>query len=161
MLFFLQTDCFHERKLQTDCFDERTKFWIFQKNWKCIFNIWKNQPKKSTKKIATPVSRIRRFWSKLKGPPKLLFFFLQAVCFHERTTFWLFQNNLKGTFNISKNQSKKWPRRYGPATAILVKIEQSPKHAVFASNWVFSWKMKILNVSEEFERYFQHLKKST
>ena len=40
---------------QTDCFDERTKFWMFQKNSKGIFNIWKTQPKKSTNKIATPV----------------------------------------------------------------------------------------------------------
>ena len=41
--------------LQTDCFDERTKFWMFQKNSKGIFNIWKTQPKKSTNKMATPV----------------------------------------------------------------------------------------------------------
>ena len=45
-LFFLQTDCFLERKGQTDCFDERTQFGMFQKNWKGIFNISKNQPKK-------------------------------------------------------------------------------------------------------------------
>ena len=43
-LFFLQTDCFHER----------TKFWMFQKNWKGIFNISKNQPKKSTNKTKWP-----------------------------------------------------------------------------------------------------------
>ena len=29
--------------------------WMFQKNWKGIFNIWKTLPKKSTKKWPTPV----------------------------------------------------------------------------------------------------------
>ena len=56
--------------LQTDCFDERTKFWMFQKNSKGIFNIWKTQPKKSTNKIVTPV-RSGKFWSKLKSPQNL------------------------------------------------------------------------------------------
>ena len=35
--------------LQTDCLDKRTTLWMFQKNSKGIFNIWKTQPKKSTK----------------------------------------------------------------------------------------------------------------
>ena len=52
--------------LHSDCFDERTKFWMFQKNSKGIFNIWKTQPKKSTNKMATPVrsgySDIRQNW---------------------------------------------------------------------------------------------------
>ena len=100
---------------QTDCFDERTEFWMFHKNWKGIFNISKNQPKKSTKKINQKNGhagkvRIQRFGSKLKSPQNMLFL-LQTDCFDERTQFWMFQKNYKGIFNISKNQPKKWPRR--------------------------------------------------
>ena len=101
-LFLLQTDCFHER---------RTILNVSESNWKGIFNISKNLPKKSTKKMATPVmSRYSEFGENWKVP-KNCFFLLHTLCFHERTTFWMFQNNWNGTFNISKNQPREWPRR--------------------------------------------------
>ena len=102
MLFFLQTDCFHER----------TKFWMFHKIWKGIFNISKNTQNQPKKGHAGKV-RKQRFCRKLKSPKNMLSF-LETDCFHESTKFWMFQKNWKGIFNISKNtqnQQKKWPHR--------------------------------------------------
>ena len=89
-LFFLQTDCVHER----------TKFWMFQKNWKGIFKISKNTQNQLKKGHAGKV-RIQRFWSKLKCPQNMPFF-PQTDCFHERTKFWMFQKNWNKILNVSQ-----------------------------------------------------------
>ena len=127
--------------LQTDCFDERTKLWMFQKNSKGILNIWKTQPKKSTNKMDTPVRiRIQRFWSKLKSPQNMLFFASNWLFWWKNKILNVseeFEGYLQHLKNSTKKSTKKWPPRYGPDTAILVKIEKSAKHAVFASNWLF------------------------
>ena len=62
--------------LPTVCLHERTPVWMFQNNWKNILNISKNQPKKSTKKMATPVrSRYSEFGQNWKVPKTCCFFF--------------------------------------------------------------------------------------
>ena len=63
MLFFLQCDCFHDR----------TKFWMFQINWKGIFIISKNTQNQPKNGHAGNV-RIQRFCQKLKSPRKHAFF---------------------------------------------------------------------------------------
>ena len=171
MRFLLQTDCFHERWIG------RVKFQkMFHNELEGYFQVKISKIlQKSTKKMAelegyfqnlkTPPNHqknghqdIQRFWPKLKSPQNMPFL-LQTDCFHERKKFWMFQRNWKGIFNISKNP-KINKKMATPDTAILAKIEKSSKHAVFASNWLFSWKNIILNVSDELEGYFQHFKKS-
>ena len=100
------------RKTSCFCFKlivlmNRTKFWMFQKHSKGIFNISKNQPKKSTNKMATPVRfGYSDFGQNWKSPQNMLFL-PQTDCFDERTKFWMFQKNSKGIFNIWKTQPKK------------------------------------------------------
>ena len=101
---------------QTDCFDERTKFWMFQKNSKGIFNIWK---KSNLQNGHAGKVRIQGFWSNLKSPQNMLFL-LQTDCFDERTKFWMFQKNSKGIFNISKNQPKKSTNKIGHAGKVRI-----------------------------------------
>ena len=87
--------------LQTDGFHERIKFWMFQTNWKGIFNISKN-PKINKKNGHAGYVWIQRFRPKLKSPQNMPFL-LQTACFHERIKFLMFQTNWKGIFDISKN----------------------------------------------------------
>ena len=54
-------------------FSERTKFWMFHRNWKGIFNISKNT-QNQLKNGHTGKVRIQRFWSKLKSPQNMPFF---------------------------------------------------------------------------------------
>ena len=119
MLFFLETDCLHEG----------TKFWLFHKNWKGIFNISKNtqnQPKNGNDGKV----RIQTILVQNEKSPKHAFF-LQTDYLHERTEFWMFQKSWKGIFNISKNtqnqQKMATPVRSG-----------YPKHAFFSWNWLYS-----------------------
>ena len=135
--------------LQTDCFDERTKFWMFHNNWKGIFDIWKTQPKKSTNKYAHAGNvRIQWFWSELKSPQNILLL-LQTDCFDERTTFWMFQKNWKGIFNISKNQPKKSTNKM--ATPVR------SGYSDFGHNWnvrkkcSFSFKLIVFIKEQNFE----------
>ena len=130
--------------LQTHCFDERTTFWMFQKNWKGIFNISKNQPKNGH---AGKV-RIQRFWSKLKSPQNMLFL-LQTDCFDERTKFWMFQKNSKGILNIWKTQPKKSTNKM--ATPVR------SGYSDFRQNWkvrktcYFCFKLIVLMKEQNFE----------
>ena len=145
--------------LQTDCFHERTKFWMFHKNSKGIFNILKNTQNQSKNGQAGKVW-IQRFCQKLKTPQNFLFF-LQTDCFHERPKFWMFQKNWKGIFNISKN-SQNQPKNATPVRFGFSNFAENwevPKTCFFSSNRLFSWKNKILNVSEELEGYFHYFKK--
>ena len=127
---------------------------MFQRNWKGIFNISKN-PQNQAKKWPAWIQGFRPKW---KSPQKMPFL-LQTDCFHERIKFWMFQTNWNSIFNISKNPKINQKNgHHGKVRMILAKIEKSSKHADFASNWLFSWKNKILNVSDELEGYFQHFK---
>ena len=119
-LFFLQTDCFHERP----------KFWMFQKNWKGIFNISKNSQNQQKNGHAGKV-RLQWFCQKLKSPQNMLFF-LQSDCFHERKKFRIFRENWNGIFNISKktqNQPKNGHAGKVRIKRFCRKIEKSPKYA--------------------------------
>ena len=149
MLFSLQIDCFHER----------TKFWMFQKNWKGIFNIWKNTPNQP-KNGHAGMFRIQRFCQKLECPQHMLFL-LQTDCFHERTKFWKFQKNWMGILNVSKN-SQNQPKN---GHAVKVRIQRfcqklkNPQNMLFflqtdcfherTKFWIFqkNWK-GIFNISK-------------
>ena len=101
--------------LQSGCFDERTKFWMFQKNSKGIFNIWKIQPKKSTNKIATLVrSGYSDFGQNWKVHKTCGFCFKLVVLMKEQN-FECFRRirRVFSTFEKynQKNQLTKWPRR--------------------------------------------------
>ena len=112
-LFFLQRNYFHER----------TKFWIFLKNWKGIFNISKNTQNQQKNGHAGKV-RIQRFCQKLKSPQNMLFF-LQSDSFHERTKCWMFPKNWNSIFNISKNTQNQ-PKNGTPVRS---------GYSDFAKNW--------------------------
>ena len=86
--------------LQTDCFHERTKFWMFQKNWKGIFNISKNTQNQPKNGHAGKV-RIQRFWSKLKWPQNMPFFSSNWL-FSWENKFWMFQKNWNKILNVSR-----------------------------------------------------------
>ena len=138
MLFFLQTDCFHWKKASNWLFWWKNKILNISEE----LEVYIQHFKKSTKKMATPVRYGYSDFGQNWKVPKNSFSFLQTVCFHERTTFCMFQKNWKGIFNISKNQPKKWPRRLGPDTVILVKIEKSAKYAVFLQTECFPERTK-------------------
>ena len=95
-LFFLQTDCFHER----------TKFWMFQKNWKGIFNISKNTQNQS-KNGHTSKVRIQRFWFKLEKSPKHAFFFFKLIVFMKEQNFECFRRIGRVFSTFQKINSKK------------------------------------------------------
>ena len=101
MLFFLQTDCF----------DKRTKFWMFQKNWKGIFNISKNQPKKSTNKMATPVRSGYSDFGQNWKVRKTCCFSFKLIVFMKEQNFECFRRTRRvfSTFEIliQKNQPTK------------------------------------------------------
>ena len=112
-LFFLQRNYFHER----------TKFWIFLKNWKGIFNISKNTQNQQKNGHAGKV-RIQRFCQKLKSPQNILFF-LQSDSFHERTKCWMFPKNWNSIFIISKDTQNQ-PKNGTPVRS---------GYSDFAKNW--------------------------
>ena len=78
MPFFLRTDCFHER----------TKFWMFHKNWKGIFNISKNT--QNQQKMAKPVRSGYSDFAKNLKVPKTCFFFLKLTVFIKEQNFECF-----------------------------------------------------------------------
>ena len=156
------------RKTSCFCFKlivlmNRTKFWMFQKHSKGIFNISKNQPKKSTNKMATPVrfgySDFGQNW-KIR---KTCCFCLKLIVLMKEQNFECFRRirRVFSTFEKlnQKNQQTKWPLRYGPDTVILVKIEKSAKHAVFSSNWLFWMKEQNFECFRRIRRVFSTFEK--
>ena len=79
--FFLQTECFHKR----------TQFWMFPKNSKGIFNISKNQPKKLSQKMATPVRSGYNDFGQNWKVPKNCFFFFKLFLFMKQQHFECFR----------------------------------------------------------------------
>ena len=140
-----------------DCFGERTTFWMFQKNWKGIFNISKNQAKKSTNKMATPVrSGYNDFGQNWKVRKTCCFCFKLVVLMKEQH-FECFSRIGRVFSTFQKTQPKKSTMKMGQV-----------RYSDFGQNWklrktcwLFWWKNNILNVSEELEGYFQHFKKSS
>ena len=96
---------------QTDCFDERTKFWMFQKNSKGIFNIWKTQPKKSTNKMATPVRSGYSDFGQNWNVSKTCCFCFKLIVLMKEQNFECFRRIRRVTFNIWKTQPKKSTKR--------------------------------------------------
>ena len=137
MLFFLQSDCFHER----------TRFWMFQKNWKGIFIISKNTQNQQKNGHAGKV-RLQGFCQKLKSPQNMLFF-LQSDCFHERTKFWMFLENWKGIFNISKNTQNQ-PKN---GHAGKVRIQQFCRKLRSPQNMLFFLQTDCFRKEQNFESF--------
>ena len=134
---------------QTDCFDERTKFWMFQKNSKGIFDIWKTQPKKSTNKMATPwrsgYSDFGHNW-KVR---KTCSFCLKLIVLMKEQNFWMFQKNSKGIFNMWNTQQKKNNQQNCHAGMV--------RYSDFGQNWkvgktsCFCFKLIVLMKEQHFE----------
>ena len=101
MLFFLQSDCFHER----------TKFWRFLENWKGIFNISKNtqnQPKNATP-VRSGYSNFAENWE----VPKKCFSLFKAIVFIKEQNFECFRRigRVFSTFQKILKINQKMPRR--------------------------------------------------
>ena len=132
---------------------------MFQKNWKGIFNISKNQPKKSTNKMATPVrSGYSDFGQNWKVRKTCCFCFKLIVLMKEQH-FECFRRigRVFSTFQPKKSTNKM-------ATPVRSGYSDFGQNWKFRKTcWLFWWKNNILNVSEELEGYFQHFqpKKST
>ena len=158
---------------KTCCFCYKLIVFMKEQNIECLRRIGrafstfqKINSKWINNKIATSVRSGYNDFGPTWKVPKTCLFFLQTDCFHERTKFWMFQKNWKGIFNISKNHLKKMNRQNKMATPVRSgyrrfwsKLKSPQNMPFFSSNWLFSWKNKILNVSEELEGYFQHFKK--
>ena len=113
---------------------------------------------KSTRKMATPVRSGYSDFGQNWKVRKICGFCFKLIVFIKEYNFECFRRigRVLSIFQKTPKSTKKMPT---PDTAIFAKIEKSSKHAVFASNWLFSWKNKILNVSHELEGYFPNLKK--
>ena len=140
---------------------------MYEQHFECFRRIRRvfSTFQKINQKMATPVSSGYSDFGQNWKVRKTCCFSFKLIVLMEEQNLECFRRirRVFSTFEKlnQKNQPTKWPPRYGPDTAILVKIEKSTKRTVFASNWLFWCTNNILNVSEELEGYFQHLKNST
>ena len=137
--------------------DSKLEGWMFQRNWKGIFNISKNHIINKKNGLGGKV-RIQRFRPKRKSPQNIPFF--SNWLFWWKNKILKVSDELQGYFPHFKKFAKSQKKMATPDTAISAESEKSSKHAVFPSNWLFSWKIIVLNVSDELEGYFQPFKKS-
>ena len=132
MLWFLQTDCFHER----------TKFWMFRKNWKGIFNISKNT--KNQPKNGTPVSSGYSDFAENWEVPKTCFFFFKLIVFMREQNFECFTRiwSVFSTFQkiLKINQKMATPVRSGYSD--FAKNWKVPKTCFFFFNPILFMKEK-------------------
>ena len=139
--------------LQTDCFDERTKFWIFQENWKGIFHISKNQQKKATP-VRSGYSDFGQNW-KVR---KICCFCFKLIVLMKQHNFEFFRR-IGRVFSTFKKSTKKINQKNGHAGKVriqrfLPKLKCPQKLHFFSSNCLFSSKNNILNVSDNWKGIF-------
>ena len=93
--------------------------------------------------------------------PKTCFFFFKVIVFMKEQNlecFWKI-GKVYSTFQKILKINLKMATPVWSGYSDFAKNWNVPKHAFFSSKRLFSWKNKILNVSEEFKGYFQYFKK--